>query len=279
VAGNETTLYFAGTAGAGKSTLVAAYDRWAKQHAIGTTIVNLDPGAEKLPYTPDVDIRDWIRMDELMEEHGLGPNGAQVAAADMIALNLDEVKEELQAFRSEQVLVDTPGQIELFVFRQSGKHIIETLNPDRSVIAYLMDPFLARTAPGFASQLMLGATTMFRFQQPLVYLLSKADRVDAESLETIRGWAADAEALESSILSEEPNMSREFAAQVTRLLDTLRLENVLLPVSGTAGTGLDDLYTMVQGAVGQSEDATPEYDTVLGAGEEEATDEPRGDLN
>lgn len=279
MAGNETTIYFVGTAGAGKSTLVAAYDRWAKQHAIGTVLVNMDPGAEKLPYTPDVDIRDWVRLDEIMEEHGLGPNGAQIAAADMIALNLEEVMEEMQALRGEQILIDTPGQIELFVFRQSGKHIVETLNPERSVIAYLMDPFLARTPTGFASQLMLGATTMFRFQQPMVYLLSKSDRIEPESLETILSWAADADALENDILAEEPNMSREFAAQITRLLDTLKLENVLVPTSSVTGAGLDDVYTLVQGAIGQSEDATPEYDTFLGPNEEESTDEPREDLN
>ena len=43
---------------------------------------------------------------------------------------------------------------QLFVFRQSGKHIVETLNPGRSVVAYLLDPFLGRTATGFASQLL-----------------------------------------------------------------------------------------------------------------------------
>lgn len=272
MSGNETTVYFVGTAGAGKSTLVAAYDRWAKQHGIRTVLVNLDPGAEKLPYTPDVDIREWIKISDIMEEHGLGPNGAQVAAADMIALNLDEVKEEIDGFRADQVLVDTPGQIELFVFRQSGKHIVESLNPGRSLIAYLMDPFLARTAAGFTSQLMLGSTTLFRFNEPMVFLLSKSDRIDPESLETIRGWAADPTSLESDVLAEEPTMSTEFAAQVTRMLDTLKLDNVLLPVSGTAGEGLDDLYTLLQGAIGQSEEATPEYDTFLGPDREEPGD-------
>jgi GPN-loop GTPase len=272
VADSETTLYFVGTAGAGKSTLVAAYDRWAKQHGISTIIVNMDPGAEKLPYTPDVDIRDWVKISEIMEENGLGPNGAQIAAADMIALNLSEVQEEIGSFRADQVLIDTPGQIELFVFRASGKHIVESLNPGRSVVCYLMDPFLARTAQGFASQLMLGATTLFRFQEPMLFLLSKADRVDPESLETIRGWAHDGAALESSIVAEAPTMSREFAAQVARLLDTLELDHLLLPVSSLEPSGLDDLYTLAQGAVGQSEDVTPEYDTFLSGGREEPTD-------
>src|SRR5688572_8175574 len=219
--GQEVNIYFVGTAGAGKSTLVSAYDRWAKQHGISTILVNLDPGAEKLPYTPDVDIRDWVKISEIMEEHGLGPNGAQIAAADMIALNLDEVQAEIASFRADQVLVDTPGQLELFVFRQSGKHIISTLNPSRSVVAYLLDPFLARTPTGFAAQMMLGATTAFRFQEPMIFLLSKSDRVDEKSLEMIRDWAADPATLEGDILVEEPSMASEFAAQVTRLLSAL----------------------------------------------------------
>jgi GPN-loop GTPase len=272
MAGEPVSIYFIGTAGAGKSTLVAAYDRWAKQHGLSTVLVNLDPGAEQLPYTPDVDIRDWVKISEIMEENGLGPNGAQVAAADMIALNLDEVQSEIASFRADHILVDTPGQLELFVFRQSGKHIVSTLNPQRSVVAYLLDPFLARTASGFTSQLLLGATTQFRFQEPLVFLLSKADRVDPESLETIRAWASDPSSLESDVLSESPTMATEFAANVSRLLAGLGLENNLVAVSSPDGTGLDDLYTLVQGAVGESEDATPEYDTFLGQDREEPTD-------
>ena len=277
--GEETAIFFVGTAGAGKSTMVAAYDRWAKQQGITTILVNMDPGAEALPYTPDVDIRDWVKISEIMEENGLGPNGAQIAAADMIALNLDEVKEEIGSFRADQILVDTPGQIELFVFRTSGKHIVESINPGRTVIAYLMDPFLARTATGFASQLMLGATTVFRFQEPMVFLLSKADRVDAESLETITAWSHDPMALEHDILAEAPSMSREFATQVSRLLETLGLESLLIPVSSMDGKGMDELYSMVQGAVGQSEDATPESDTFLAGDQESPGDPGDGELN
>lgn len=272
----ECAIFFVGTAGAGKSTLVAAYDRWARSQGIRTVLVNLDPGAEALPYNPDVDVRDWVKISDIMEEHGLGPNGAQIAAADMIAMNLDEIKEEIGGFRADQILVDTPGQIELFVFRHAGKHIVESLNPGRSVIAYLMDPFLARTATGFASQLMLGATTFFRFQEPMVFLLSKSDRVDPESLETVTAWSHDPASLENDIVSEAPSMSREFAAQVTRLLESMGMENLLIPVSSLDGKGMDELYSMVQGAVGQSEDATPESDTFL-TGDQESPSDPGDD--
>jgi GPN-loop GTPase len=266
----ESTIYFTGTAGAGKSTLVAAYDRWAKQHGLSTVTVNLDPGAEALPYQPDVDIRDTIVLSEVMEEHGLGPNGAQIAAADMIALQLKDLQDELGSYRADQILIDTPGQIELFVFRLSGKIIVDNLNPDRCAIAYLVDPYLARTATGFSSQLMLAATTQVRFQQPMIHLLSKGDLLDVESLETIRTWGIDPDALEADILAEAPSMGRELAANVSRLLESLGLENNLVPISSESGEGMDELYALVQGAVGGSEDATPEYDTFLGPGQEEA---------
>lgn len=269
MAGNPLSVYFIGTAGAGKSTLVAAYDRWAKQHGLTTVIVNLDPGAEALPYEPDVDIRQWVKISEIMEEHGLGPNGAQIAAADMIALNLDEVQAEIETYRADQVLVDTPGQLELFVFRQSGKHIVETLNPGRSAIAYLLDPFLARTPSGFASQLLLAATVMFRFQDPMMFLLSKSDRIEGDMLERIRSWASDPMALEGDVLGESPTMNREFSAQVTKLLETMGVENHILPVSAQDSSGLDDVYAMVQATLGEAEEGTPEYDTFLGPGEEE----------
>jgi hypothetical protein len=137
------------------------------------------------------------------------------------------------------------------------------LNPERSVLAYLVDPLLARTATGFASQMMLAATTQFRFQQPMVHLLSKGDLLDEASLETIRAWAAEPEALEHDVLAEAPSMSREFAAHMARLLESLGLERNLVPVSSQSREGLADLYALVQASVGGSAEATPEYDTFL----------------
>lgn len=40
--------------------------------------MNLDPAAEDLDYTPDLDIRDLITLEDVMEEMGLGPNGGLV---------------------------------------------------------------------------------------------------------------------------------------------------------------------------------------------------------
>lgn len=269
MAENPLLMYFVGTAGAGKSTLVAGYDRWCKQNGLSTVTVNLDPGAEALPYQPDIDIRETIDLPTVMEEHGLGPNGAQIAAADMIALQLTDLVEEINSYRADMVLIDTPGQVELFVFRLSGKLIVESIDPEHSAIVYCLDPYLARTATGFTSQMMLAATTQFRFNQPMVHALTKQDLVDEDSLRIIQDWGNDPVALENDVLAEEPSMSREMSAHVTRLLETMGLQNLLVPVTAADDTGMDELYAQVQAALGGSEDATPEYDTFLPHGQEE----------
>lgn len=263
MAESETTIYFVGTAGAGKSSLVAAYDRWAKQHGLTTALVNLDPGVDLLPYDADLDIRDYVRLEDVMAELELGPNGAQVAAADRIADELEVIRDELLTLRADQVLVDTPGQVELFVFRDAGQHVVENLNPGASVVAYLLDPLLARTPSGFASQLLLAASTHVRFQEPVVHALSKADLIDEAATERIQEWARDPYALEEAIIAEAPSMGRELATNLARLMDGLGLRESLIPASAADGYGIDDLYTAVQTAVGRGEDQTPEYDTFL----------------
>ena len=142
----EIFVYIIGTAGSGKSTLTQTFKQWMELRSVDAVTVNLDPGAENLPYKPDVDIRDWISLKEVMNTYGLGPNGAQIACADMLALNTSDVKKSIEAFKTDYVLVDTPGQLELFVFREAGKYIVQFLNPQRSIIAYLVDHALAKTA-------------------------------------------------------------------------------------------------------------------------------------
>ena len=171
----EIFVYFIGTAGSGKSTLTDTFNRWTELRGVDAITVNLDPGAENLPYEPDVDIRDWISLKEVMDSYGLGPNGAQIACADMLALNTMDVKKSIESFKTDYVLLDTPGQLELFVFRESGKYIVKFLNPRRSIIAYLLDLALAKTPSGFVSQLLLSVSTNFRLNQSQINILSKAD--------------------------------------------------------------------------------------------------------
>ena len=84
-------LFVVGTAGAGKSSLVTSFQRWARFLDIDVLAVNLDPGAERVHYDPEFDVRDLISLSDVMSEYDLGPNGAQILAADLVAAQAEDV--------------------------------------------------------------------------------------------------------------------------------------------------------------------------------------------
>ena len=183
------TIYFTGTAGAGKTTFVRAFADWMKSAGYETTVVNLDPGSEETTLDPAVDIREWVRLSDIQDEYGLGPNGAQIAAADMIALKIFDVKQAIEELKTDYVLIDTPGQVELFAFREASKAVVDALSGDRSQIAFLFDPALARTPGGFVSLLLLSATVEFRFRLPMINVLTKSDVLSAEQIAELQAKA------------------------------------------------------------------------------------------
>ena len=242
----ETFVYHIGTAGAGKSTLAERFHEWTNVKGIDAIIVNLDPGAENLPYNPDVDIRDWILLEEVMENYELGPNGAQIACADMLAVNIADVKKSIEAFKTDYVFIDTPGQLELFVFRKSGQVIINSLHPTRSVIAYLIDPVLAKSASGFISQLLLSLFTNFRLGIPQFNVLSKADVLEDEELDTIISWADDPYLLETEVQHEHASMHRQINEDIARMIIEYQSHAKLIPTGNRDYMGIEDMYTVIQ---------------------------------
>ena len=252
----EIFLYFIGTAGSGKSTLTDNFKKWMNLKGLDAITVNLDPGAENLPYDPDVDIRDWISLKEVMETYSLGPNGAQIACADMLALNTEDVKKSIDSFKTDYVLMDTPGQLELFVFREAGKYIIEFFQPDRSVIGYLLDPSLAKTASGFVSQILLSLNTNFRIGKPHMNILSKSDILEKKELEKIMRWGNSTFELEDAIYNEKASIYREMSEKILSLISEFQEKTRLFKTGVPEYMGIDDLYTSIQMQFKGGEDLT-----------------------
>jgi GPN-loop GTPase len=253
------TVFFTGTAGAGKSSLVAAFQTWVKSAGLDAITVNLDPGAEGGDLAPDVDIREWVRLSDVMEEYSLGPNGGQVAAADMIALKVFDVKQAVQELKTDFVLVDTPGQVELFAFRESSRAIVDAIGGDRSLIAFLFDPALAKSASGFVSLLMLSATIEFRFRLPMLNLLTKSDLLTAEQREEVVSWGEESETLYNAVTAEAAAPDVQLSAEVLRAIEALAPLGSLLPTSSRAPSGMEELYRSIQRVFAGGEDVEPSH--------------------
>ncbi|MDD3492996.1 MAG: ATP/GTP-binding protein [Candidatus Thermoplasmatota archaeon] len=251
-------VYVVGTAGSGKSSLTRAFREWCLRNRYDAITVNLDPGVVNLPYTPDVDVREWISLEEVMQDYGLGPNGAQVVCADMLALNAVEVEERIGEFRTEYVLMDTPGQLELFVFRSTGRVMVEQLDPRQSLLAFVIDPALATTPTNFVSQLMLSAITQFRMGIPLLNLLSKIDIVEREALDMMLTCGKKPERLYQDVMVKSPTLHYQFSQGLLTIIKEMEAHTSLLPVSNETLEGMEDLYTSIQHIFMGGEDLEPE---------------------
>ncbi|MEM4733499.1 MAG: ATP/GTP-binding protein, partial [Candidatus Bathyarchaeia archaeon] len=192
-------VFIIGTAGSGKSLFTAAFSDWLKMSKQDVAVVNLDPGALTLPYSPDVDVRNYVDIGALMENYGLGPNGALIMAADLIADEIENITSEVEDLKADIVLVDTPGQMELFAFRASGPYIVEELTKEPKAIVYLFDAVFSVNPLNYVSNMFLSAAVYNRFFQPQLHLLSKCDLLPKNEVDKIIDWSANPKALEYAI--------------------------------------------------------------------------------
>jgi len=239
-------VFIIGTAGSGKSLLTASFSEWLKMSKQNVTVVNLDPGALKLPYSPDVDVRNYVNVGDLMEKYGLGPNGALIMAADLIADEIDEISKEIEDLTSDIVLVDTCGQMELFAFRASGPYIATELTKEPKAIVYLFDTAFSLNPLNYVSNLFLSAAVYNRFLVPQVYLLSKSDLLSEEDVNKVVDWSASPQALENAIEQKLTGTKRLLSRNMMRAIYQLGLRFLLIPVSAKTNDGMINFNTALE---------------------------------
>jgi GTPase SAR1 family protein len=231
-------VFIIGTAGSGKSLLTAAFGEWLRMNKQDVAIVNLDPGALTLPYSPDVDVRDYVDVADLMERYGLGPNGALIMAADLVADEIEKISDDIEDLRSDIVLVDTPGQMELFAFRAAGPYIASELTREPKVIVYLFDAVFSVNPLNYVSNLFLSAAVYNRFFLPQMHLLSKCDLLPKEEVDKIVEWSANPKALEFAIEQKLEGTKRLLSRNMMRAVYQLGLRFLLVPVSAKTNEGM-----------------------------------------
>lgn len=251
-------VYLVGTAGSGKSTLTQAFKLWMDGHSLNAITINLDPGVEDMPYVPDVDIRDWVSVKEVMAEQGLGPNGAQIVCADLAALSFPEISEIIEGYRSDYILIDTPGQIELFAFREASDIFLNAFTTGNSIIAFVLDPTIATTSTGLVSLLMLSSSVQFRFSVPLELVLGKADLLSEQELERILDWCRSPELLLNELGQGDVEMRSVAAMEFFKVMESLDAHRIPIPISSYEIQGIEDLYNTIQQLFFGGEDLRPD---------------------
>jgi GTPase SAR1 family protein len=246
-------IYFVGTAGSGKSTLTHVFAKWLADANISVGTVNLDPGVLQLPYGPDVDVRDFVSLQGVMEKYNLGPNGGLVAAIDLISTHLDSLQEEIHDLGVDFVLFDAPGQIELFAFRETGPIIVSSLGDEKKMLVYLVDSTLSKTPAGLVSSLLLSASVLVRFQLPQLNVLSRGDLIDQEELEQITSWLDDPDQLIFALQEIRNELQIELSREIYHSIQQLFSGLDVVPISAMKMENLDLLFSHISNTLTGSE--------------------------
>jgi GTPase SAR1 family protein len=253
---NMPLAFIIGTAGSGKSTFTAAFSEWLKISKQDVAVVNLDPGALKLPYQPDVDVRNYVNVGDLMEKYNLGPNGALIMAADLIADEIQNLTRDVDEAHADIVLVDTPGQMELFAFRASGPFIVDELTREPKALIYLFDAVFSVNPLNYVSNMFLSAAVYNRFFQPQLHLLSKTDLIPQKDAQAIASWSANPRALEDAIEEKLEGTKRIFSRSMMQAINKLGLKFLLMPVSSKTNQGMVNINTTLERILNEGEKYT-----------------------
>ncbi|GIZ40542.1 hypothetical protein CKM354_000387600 [Cercospora kikuchii] len=261
-----------GMAGSGKTTFMQRIN--AHLHAQCQTqkqqqppyVVNLDPAVRSVPFDSNIDIRDSVNYKEVMKQYNLGPNGGILTSLNLFTTKIDQVMAILEkrclppaaasaastlpALPS-HIIVDTPGQIEVFVWSASGNILLSSLASSfPTVIAYIIDtPRSTENTSTFMSNMLYAISILYKTKLPMVLVFNKTD---VKSEEGAVEWMRDFESFQAAVQREEEDQ-REGGGYMGPLLNSMSLvleefynHLSVVGVSAMSGDGIDDFFEAVE---------------------------------
>ncbi|CAO3598510.1 unnamed protein product [Absidia cylindrospora] len=174
------TILCIGMAGLGKTTFMQRINAHLHSKKTPPYVLNLDPAVGNLPFTANIDIRDTVNYKEVMKQYNLGPNGGILTSLNLFTTKFDQVLNfvEKRADSVSHILVDTPGQIEIFTWSASGAIITDTLAATYpTVIAYIIDTPRTTSPATFMSNMLYACSILYKTKLPFILVFNKTNVV------------------------------------------------------------------------------------------------------
>ena len=232
-------LIVLGMAGSGKTTFVQKLEEEIADKDKESYIINLDPAVMDTLYEPNMDIRDTIKYKDVMTQNNLGPNGAILTSLNLFSTNIDKVISVLESKNNlDYVVIDTPGQLEVFSWSASGKLITDSFSlifP--SILVYIVDIPRCNNPNTFSSNMLYALSIMYKMKLPLIIAFNKADIAKENK---VIEWMQDFQSLQEA-LKQRDDYINTFSSSLSLLLAEFYKTIKYVTVSSLTGEGFDDL--------------------------------------
>ncbi|KAI6709020.1 hypothetical protein JHW43_008439 [Diplocarpon mali] len=211
-----TAIVCVGMAGSGKTTFMQRINSHLHAQREPPYVINLDPAVRNVPFDSNIDIRDSVNYKEVMKSYNLGPNGGILTSLNLFATKIDQILGLLEkrtapdpakpdANPIKNILVDTPGQIEVFVWSASGSILLDSLaSTFPTVIAYIIDTPRTASTSTFMSNMLYACSILYKTKLPMILVFNKTDVKDAAFA---KEWMTDFEAFQAALKDEEESGS------------------------------------------------------------------------
>ncbi|KAI9836124.1 MAG: hypothetical protein M1837_003458 [Sclerophora amabilis] len=269
--GSPVAVVCVGMAGSGKTTFMQRINSHLHSKKEPPYVINLDPAVHSVPFESNIDIRDSVNYKEVMKQYNLGPNGGILTSLNLFTTKIDQILGLLEkrtapdpakpnARPIKHVLIDTPGQIEVFVWSASGSILLDSLaSTFPTVLAYIIDTPRTSSTSTFMSNMLYACSILYKTKLPMILVFNKCDVQDAEFA---KEWMTDFEAFQAALKREEEVGSfggteggggvgggsgymGSLLNSMSLMLEEFYKHLSVVSVSSMTGRGVDDFFAAV----------------------------------
>ena len=214
-----------GTAGSGKSTFTLSFSDYLRRKGYAVETVNLDPASPPI-YETGRDIRRFVRAEEIMEQFNLGINGALIKSVEIAQQYITELIPD-----AEYVIIDTPGQMELFLYSDFGERVVESLKGFNACV-FMVDSTRVSTPENFISIIAQSTVVSLRLSIPTLTVFNKCDISAIPDLDEVKAKIGEKE----GVLAELMEKLVEFVEYTTLPYRPIRISSI-------TSQGFDDIFS------------------------------------